>query len=111
MGDMRRRARRVVVVIAAGLALDAAACGGAAKTVAAGYPAVEGSGANFDLTVDGTKRTDGGGNGAYLMDDAVAAKRHYQIAATDTRLRLDVHVRIRSRERFPAPAGELRDPF
>src|SRR5580765_5413206 len=84
MDDMREGARRVVLVVAAGLALAAGACGAASKTVAAGYPAVEGSGANFDLTVDGIKRTDSGGNGAFLVDDAVAAKRYYQIAATDT---------------------------
>jgi hypothetical protein len=84
MHDMRRRVSRASVVIAAALALPAAACGGGAKTVAAGYPAVEGSGANFELMVDGTSRTDGGGNGAYLVDDIVAAKRHFQISGTDT---------------------------
>jgi hypothetical protein len=84
MGDMRRRARRVFVVIAAGLALPLAACGGGSKTVAPGFPAVDGSGANFELVVDGTNRTDSGGNGAYLVDDAVAANRHFNIAGTDT---------------------------
>jgi hypothetical protein len=84
MRDLRGDARRIVLVVAGSLALGAAACGGAAKTVAPGYPAVEGSGASFDLTVDGVKRQDGGGNGAYLVDNAVVAKRHYQISGTDT---------------------------
>jgi hypothetical protein len=84
MGETRWGAKGVVLSMVLGLALGAVGCAPMSTTVAAGYPAVEGSGGNFDLIVDGTARTDSGGNGAYLVDDAVAAKRHYQISGTDT---------------------------
>jgi hypothetical protein len=76
--------KRTLPVIAAALILPAAACAPDSKTVAPGYPAVEGNGAAFDLVVDGTRRTDSGGNGAFLVDDALASKRYYQIDAVDT---------------------------
>ena len=60
------------------------ACGLGSSPVPDGYPAVGGSGAAFDLVVDGVARHDSGGNGAYFVDDAVVAKQHYQIAGQDT---------------------------
>jgi hypothetical protein len=76
-----RRVGRLLALLA--LSLAGAACGPSVTTPAPGYPSVEGTGATFELTVDGVQRRDVGPLGAFFVDDAVVAKQHFEIAGTD----------------------------